>query len=145
MQHSHPSQMKKRRHLLQILSYCSAEVCFWDWIQLKLTCVGRAPAVRLYEVLVSLGDTLKGFLTCPRWGGRRPIPGSNNGKLQPLSFFISLCRTTPFLAHPAVYSFCVSHWRLPLLCYPEYSPKVLLWEVGALRLNPLRLGEKLGL
>lgn len=36
-----------------------------------------------------------------------------------------------------------SHWRLPLLCNPDYSLEVLLWEVGALRLNPLRLREKL--
>lgn len=43
------------------------------------------------------------------------------------------------------FSFHTSPWRLPLLCLPEYSLELLLWELGRLRLNSLRLRGKLGL
>lgn len=39
----------------------------------------------------------------------------------------------------------MSDYRLPLLCNPEHSLEIILWEAGALRLYTFRLRQKLGL
>lgn len=75
--------------------------------------------------------------TASNYRGRRLMLDSRTGELQP---FIVQDNPNPFSPDCLFLS-----WRLPLFCIHEYSLEVLLWELGALRLNSLRLREKLGL
>lgn len=87
------------------------------------------------------------FLACTSWKQVHQIMEcqETHWPVAPGIYSHSLCRTAPILSHPTVYPFHVRPWRLPFLCIPEYSLEVPLWELGGLRLNSLRLREKLGL